>query len=169
MLAIAQRELGTLFRSPIAWVIAAVLQVFFAWYFLATLEQYLAVQDKLALQDNAPGITAFMTFRYLAPCAALLLLICPNCTAVTNINSAGKISRALCICCVSSGPGSGDAAQSDVANKNRYHHPGTVFTWLVDGGCIMYSRRTVLFKPHPARHDCGHRQRQRVAAALDPG
>lgn len=77
MLAIAQRELGMLFRSPIAWVIAAVLQVFFAWYFLSTLEQYLAVQDKLALQDHAPGITAFMTFRYLAPCAALLLLICP--------------------------------------------------------------------------------------------
>jgi len=77
MLAIAQRELGALFKSPIAWVIAAVLQVFFAWYFLSTLEQYLAVQDKLALQDHAPGITAFMTFRYLAPCAALLLLICP--------------------------------------------------------------------------------------------
>jgi len=77
MLAIAQRELGALFRSPIAWVIAAVLQVFFAWYFLSTLEQYLAIQDKLALQDHAPGITAFLTFRYLAPCAALLLLICP--------------------------------------------------------------------------------------------
>ena len=77
MLTIAAREFNALFRSPLAWIIAAVLQIFFAWHFLSTLEQYIALQDKLALQDHAPGITAFVTFRYLAPCAALLLLICP--------------------------------------------------------------------------------------------
>ena len=83
MLTIAAREFNALFRSPMAWIVAAVLQVFFAWYFLSTLEQYLAVQDKLALQDHAPGITAFVTFRYLAPCSALLLLICPLLTMRT--------------------------------------------------------------------------------------
>lgn len=77
MLTIAAREFNALFRSPLAWIIAAVLQVFFAWYFLSTLEQYIDVQDKLALQDHAPGVTAFLTFRYLAPCSALLLLLCP--------------------------------------------------------------------------------------------
>ena len=83
MLTIAAREFNALFRTPSAWIIAAVLQVFFAWYFLSTLEQYLAVQDKLSLQDHAPGITAFVTFRYLAPCSALLLLICPLLTMRT--------------------------------------------------------------------------------------
>ena len=77
MFAIARRELGALFHSPLAWVIAAVLQVFFAWFFLTTLEDYLAIQDQLLLQDHAPGVTSFLTFRYLAPCAGLLLIICP--------------------------------------------------------------------------------------------
>jgi len=77
MLSIAQRELSALFKSPMAWLVAAALQVFFAWFFLSTLEQYMLVQDRLALQDHAPGITGFMTFRYLAPCAGLLLIICP--------------------------------------------------------------------------------------------
>ncbi len=77
MLTIAAREFNALFRSPLAWIIAAILQIFFAWYFLSTLEQYILIQDKLALQDHPPGITAFVTFRYLAPCSALLLIICP--------------------------------------------------------------------------------------------
>jgi len=77
MLTIAAREFNALFRSPMAWIIAAVMQVFFAWYFLSTLETYLSVQDKLLLQDHAPGVTAYMTFRYLAPCSAILLILCP--------------------------------------------------------------------------------------------
>ncbi len=74
---IARREFHALLKSPFTWLIAAILQVFFAWYFLSTLEQYLAIQHQLALQDHAPGVTAFLAFRYLAPICALLLLICP--------------------------------------------------------------------------------------------
>ena len=74
---IAKRELGALFRSPLAWVIAAVMQGIFAWLFLLTLESYLAAQATLATQDHAPGVTAFMTFRYMAPASTLYLLICP--------------------------------------------------------------------------------------------
>ncbi|MBX2882829.1 MAG: ABC transporter permease [Granulosicoccus sp.] len=74
---IARRELGMLFRSPLTWIVAALMQVVFAWLFLLTLEDYLLLQPKLALQDHAPGITAFMSFRYIAPVSSLLLLVCP--------------------------------------------------------------------------------------------
>lgn len=75
--AITRRELGALFQSPMAWIIAAVMQVVFAYLFLLTLEDYIGVQATLALQDHAPGVTAFMAFRYLAPASTLLLIICP--------------------------------------------------------------------------------------------
>lgn len=75
--AIARRELSALFQSPLAWIIAAVMQIVFAYLFLLTLEAYITVQPKLALQDHAPGVTAFMAFRYLAPASTLLLIICP--------------------------------------------------------------------------------------------
>lgn len=74
---IARRELGMLFRSPLVWVVSALMQVVFAWLFLLTLEDYLTLQPKLVLQDHAPGITAFMAFRYIAPVSTLLLLVCP--------------------------------------------------------------------------------------------
>jgi len=74
---IARRELGALFRSPLAWFIAALMQAAFAWLFLLTLEDYLIAQPQLALQDHAPGITAYMTFRYMAPVSTLFLVICP--------------------------------------------------------------------------------------------
>lgn len=80
---IALREFKALVSTPMAWIIAAIMQVFFAWYFLSTLEQYLAIQDKLSLQDHAPGITAFLSFRYLAPMSAILLMICPLLTMRT--------------------------------------------------------------------------------------
>ncbi|MBX2825082.1 MAG: ABC transporter permease [Gammaproteobacteria bacterium] len=74
---IARRELGALFRSPMAWFIAALMQTAFAWLFLLTLEDYLLAQPQLALQDHSPGITAYMTFRYMAPVSTLFLVVCP--------------------------------------------------------------------------------------------
>lgn len=74
---IAAREFKSLFRSPAAWVIAAIIQIVFAWMFLLTLEEYIGVQDKLRTQDHAPGVTAFMTFRYMAPASAIFLILCP--------------------------------------------------------------------------------------------
>lgn len=75
--AIIRKELGLLMRSPLAWVLIALSQLIFAWLFLLALEDYLLLAPKLALQDHAPGVTAFMAFRYLAPASTLLLIICP--------------------------------------------------------------------------------------------
>ena len=74
---IAVREFRSLFRSPIAWTIAAVMQVVFAWMFLLTLEEFINIQDTLRTRENAPGVTAFMTFRYMAPASAIFLVLCP--------------------------------------------------------------------------------------------
>lgn len=76
-LVIARHELSALFRSPLAWIIAAVMQALFAWMFLSTLESYIQVQPSLSLQDHAPGVTAYMTYRYMAPASTFFLLICP--------------------------------------------------------------------------------------------
>lgn len=75
--AIAHREFKALFRSPLAWIIAAVMQAVFAWMFLLTLEEYMNVQASLRTRDHAPGVTAYMTFRYMAPATSLFLVLCP--------------------------------------------------------------------------------------------
>lgn len=74
---IAARELRQLLRSPATWIIAAILQAFLAWYFLSSLEQFIAIQAELATRDNAPGVTGYLSFRYLAPASAVLMLVCP--------------------------------------------------------------------------------------------
>jgi ABC-2 type transport system permease protein len=74
---IAAHELRILFRSPLAWILAGSMQLVFAWLFLSTLELYLTVQPKLAVQDGSPGFTAFLLARFLAPTALTLLLISP--------------------------------------------------------------------------------------------
>jgi len=76
-LTIARREWQALFRSPLAWVIAAIMQIVFAYMFLLALEDYINIQPKLALQDHAPGVTAYLAFKYLAPASTLFLLVCP--------------------------------------------------------------------------------------------
>ena len=74
---IATHELKLLFRSPLAWTIAAVMQIVFAWMFLTSLEEFLALQPKLALREGAPGVTAFLVGKYMAPAAIVMLLISP--------------------------------------------------------------------------------------------
>lgn len=74
---IATHELKLLFRSPLAWTIAAIMQIVFAWMFLTSLEEFLALQPKLALHEGAPGVTAFLVGKYMAPAAIVMLLISP--------------------------------------------------------------------------------------------
>lgn len=57
---IARRELRSLFLSPLAWVILAVIQLIMSFLFLLLLEQYLQAQPRLHLVENAPGATEFI-------------------------------------------------------------------------------------------------------------
>ena len=57
MLAITIRELRSMFRSPLAWTLLAVVQFILAWIFLVQVEEFIQIQPRLAKLSSAPGIT----------------------------------------------------------------------------------------------------------------
>lgn len=74
---IGWRELRTLFASPLAWVVLAVLQLIIAWVFLGRLDTYLQLQPQLRQIANAPGITEFIAAPAFATTAVMLLMAVP--------------------------------------------------------------------------------------------
>jgi len=74
---IALRELKTLFISPLAWAMLAVVQVILAFMFLAHIEEYLLLQPQLLTIDNAPGVTDLVVGRLFGSAAIVLLLAVP--------------------------------------------------------------------------------------------
>lgn len=77
ILHIAMRELRSLFLSPLAWAILAVLQFIMAWLFLIQIEAFLQVQPRLAAIEGAPGLTSIVAIPILDTSAFLLLLVTP--------------------------------------------------------------------------------------------
>jgi len=74
---IALRELRTLFLSPLAWSILAVVQLLLAFLFLARVEMYQLYQPQLLALDNAPGVTEIVLPDLLGNAAIVLLLVVP--------------------------------------------------------------------------------------------
>lgn len=74
---IAARELRSLFLSPLAWSILAVVQFIMAFLFLAQIEEYLALQPRLALLENPLGITEVIVAPLFANATIILLLVIP--------------------------------------------------------------------------------------------
>ncbi len=74
---IAKRELKSLFVSPLAWAVLAVVQVVLAFMFLAHLEEYLLIQARLLTLDNAPGATELVVGQLFGAAAIVLLLVIP--------------------------------------------------------------------------------------------
>ncbi|HEY3487645.1 MAG TPA: ABC transporter permease [Gammaproteobacteria bacterium] len=74
---IALRELKSLFLSPLAWVILAVLQAIMAWVFLIQLDQFLLIQPQLLRMDGAPGATDIIIVPLFNLLGILLLLVMP--------------------------------------------------------------------------------------------
>lgn len=77
ILTIARRELKTLFLSPMAWSILAVLQFIIAFLFLSQVETFTTFQARLAGIDNAPGLTDIVVAPLFGNAAIILLLITP--------------------------------------------------------------------------------------------
>jgi ABC-2 type transport system permease protein len=77
ILHIAIRELKSLFLSPLAWTILAVLQVILAWIFFVQVDTFLTIQPQLATLPNAPGVTDLVIAPVLANASVLLLMIAP--------------------------------------------------------------------------------------------
>ena len=77
---IASHELRRLFLSPLAWSILAVEQLILAWLFLAGLDNYMALQPRLAMMQGAPGVTQLVVTNLLGWAAIILLFAVPMLT-----------------------------------------------------------------------------------------
>jgi len=74
---IASRELKTLFLSPLAWSILAVLQLILAYLFLTQIETFTSFQAQLATINNAPGMTEIIVQPLFGNASIILLLVTP--------------------------------------------------------------------------------------------
>lgn len=74
---IAWRELKTLFLSPLAWVVLAVITFLLAWVFLVQVDAFLMLQPRLAGLPGAPGVTDLIVAPLLSSSTILLMLIVP--------------------------------------------------------------------------------------------
>ena len=76
-LAIAARELRSLFLSPLAWTLLAVVQLILAYLFTAQIDLFLQLQPRLPGMPGAPGLTEIVVAPLLGNAALVLLLIVP--------------------------------------------------------------------------------------------
>lgn len=74
---ITKHEGSSLLRMPVTWIVAALLACVFAFLFLQQVEVYLSRQAELALLDHPPGITAWLTTRFVAPASIITLILGP--------------------------------------------------------------------------------------------
>jgi ABC-2 type transport system permease protein len=74
---IAARELRSLFLSPLAWAVLAVVQFILAYLFLSQVDTYLIWQPRLAAIEGAPGVSDIIIAPLLADAAIVLLLVTP--------------------------------------------------------------------------------------------
>ena len=77
ILTIASREFKTLFLSPMAWTILAILQFILAFLFLTQVEAFTTLQPKLASIEGAPGLTDIIVPPLFGNAGIILLLVTP--------------------------------------------------------------------------------------------
>jgi ABC-2 type transport system permease protein len=78
MLAIAARELRSLFVSPLAWAVLAVTTFIHAWIFLLRVDLWSErLQPAFAGEPQAPGVTDMVAVPLLGTAAMVLLLVIP--------------------------------------------------------------------------------------------
>lgn len=75
--AIAARELRSLFLSPLAWVILAVVVFILAYAFLVQVQVFTEIQPRLAGLPSAPGVTEIVAAPLFEFAAMMLLLVAP--------------------------------------------------------------------------------------------
>jgi ABC-2 type transport system permease protein len=71
------RELKSLFLSPLAWSILAVVQLILAYLFLGRVELFQVYQPQLMAMEGAPGVTEIVLPDLLGNAAIILLLVVP--------------------------------------------------------------------------------------------
>jgi len=77
ILTIAKREFRSLFLSPLAWVILAVIQIILAWSFFTSIDVFFSIQHELTTLKNAPGVTDLVATPLFEFSSIILLMIMP--------------------------------------------------------------------------------------------
>ncbi len=80
ILTIAQREIRSLFYSPLAWAILGVTQLILAYLFLAQLQEYIHLQPQLKMMATAPGITDVVILPVYSSAAFIMMMVVPMIT-----------------------------------------------------------------------------------------
>lgn len=83
ILTIARREITSMFLSPLAWVILAVVQAILGYMFLAQIENFFVLQPQLMQLENTPGVTDLIVAPIFSLAAIILLMIMPLVTMRT--------------------------------------------------------------------------------------
>ena len=76
-LAIALRECRSLFMSPLAWTVLAVVQFILAWIFFAQIDNFFALQPQLQSLKSAPGVTDLVAAPLFNITSIVLLMVTP--------------------------------------------------------------------------------------------
>jgi len=95
ILTIAKREFRSMFLSPLAWVVLAVIQVILAWSFLTSVDYFFSIQSKLTTLKNAPGVTDLVATPLLEVASIILLMVMPLLTM--RLISEEKRSKTICL------------------------------------------------------------------------
>lgn len=77
ILAIAKREFRSMYLSPMAWVLLAVIQVILAWSFFSSIDVFFNIQSDLSTIKNAPGVTDLIVTPLFEVASIILLMITP--------------------------------------------------------------------------------------------
>lgn len=77
ILTIARREITSMFLSPLAWIILAVIQAILGYMFLAQIENYFTLQPQFMRLENVPGVTDVVVAPIFSLAAIILLMIMP--------------------------------------------------------------------------------------------
>lgn len=74
---IAGRECRSLFMSPLAWTVLAVVQFILAWVFFAQIDNFFALQAQLQTMKSAPGVTDLVVAPLFNITSIVLLMVTP--------------------------------------------------------------------------------------------
>jgi len=74
---IAAKEIRSLALSPAAWVIAALVQILAAYFFIIYLDYFISVQDQLSKSPAAPGLTELVVSPLFITVAIIFLMVTP--------------------------------------------------------------------------------------------
>ena len=77
ILNIASHELRSLFLSPLAWTVLAVVQLILCWVFFSQIDVFFSLQKELTTLPNAPGVTDLIISPMLEIASIMLLMISP--------------------------------------------------------------------------------------------